>query len=1143
MKNNKGFLCILLASCLGISFAQEIQIANEGIGGETTVNGLYRLYESVICYRPQHLILNFGTNDISPVNKVPPELYEKSLKLLVDKSRAGGVKNIVIITAHPIMESYVRKRAKLPDDFNANETVLRYREIAKKVAAEKNTLLLDLYALTQAHGGAEESADSLIRNMKNGGGDDGTHFNSRGYQLIADELYEILKDKVQAGDRIVCLGDSITYGANLPGAGTVSGQNYPSYLWRKFNPERKTPTPLASELLNNDGNYLQNSSFEKVSDESRPYFWHFWQKKKDTGAVLSDGAAPAGKNYYRLSSDKAGGRAFFRTDFIKDVQGPLLLSYKARGQGNVLMASLQYFPAMKEVNWSTVQLTPDWTQVEIPITIPDNCRQFTILFQPLGTLDLDDVHLSQAKVQRDFGKCLELKNQYMTIGIASPEKGGGVISIRNAAGVEYLNQSPKGGAWAMHLEKLNFTPRSKQMAELQCDPELDDGTSDSKSSDVLQLRSEELQKVLVQTNSFPGRIEMSWRNIPIGEEADALDVLITYTLGEDGYCHVTGAFENRSNKFTVFYFQCPRLTGLGGINGNFAADEVATPCQDGRLIRNPIKYGLFNGKRRRFSGNNAGHSLQFDLYCNNGNGLYFGTFDPMQYTKRYETLAEKNGGICFSVNHIPTNIKKNPQRWQTPYSTVFRIFSGDWFDGCMLYRKWAIQQIWCQEGPLYKRNSTPQWFKEMDEWCEMPVQRIRDEEANMERLAKDFATYNMGGTLCYWGYDNTHYDSLTPERFPLTALDKKYLDFAKKHKFRTLGYLQQTQWSTSSSSYKSTPEAQQNMVRNFHDQIMAWGIAKEPGYYIPIPYPGEVWKNVLNKVVEDMAHSGFDGVYLDSGNHGGNYFNFTPAANSEESGGGIGYVHGIWAMDRDMRRRAREINPEFCLTAESFWEGNIHVLDGHWTVNTTNVPMENDRVVPIPMVHAVYHDYTIFYGHYPSRYDIIMDNAKSFTAKTALSMAYGVKSGCSSPSTFYGFQNSDKAMQIMQNNLTGYAAARKFLVYGTMLRPPRITNCPKTNVRWCFGYREKYQNVLLDSILSSAWRAPDGSFGLFLYNLEETPLDCSLSLDCAEYGLVDNAKPISLNPVNFNLSFQNAAGKTTLSATLPSRTPVIMEFK
>ena len=44
-----------------------------------------------------------------------------------------------------------------------------------------------------------------------------------------------------------------------------------------------------------------------------------------------------------------------------------------------------------------------------------------------------------------------------------------------------------------------------------------------------------------------------------------------------------------------------------------------------------------------------------------------------------------------------------------------------------------------------------------------------------------------------------------------------------------------------------------------------------------------------------MAKSGFSAVYLDSGNHGGTYLNFTPAC-SGESGGGSGYVKGNQAL-------------------------------------------------------------------------------------------------------------------------------------------------------------------------------------------------------------------------------------------------------
>ena len=111
-----------------------------------------------------------------------------------------------------------------------------------------------------------------------------------------------------------------------------------------------------------------------------------------------------------------------------------------------------------------------------------------------------------------------------------------------------------------------------------------------------------------------------------------------------------------------------------------------------------------------------------------------------------------------------------------------------------------------------------------------------------------------------------------------------------------------------------------------------------------------------------MAEAGFSAAYLDSFNHAGTYLNFNPLY-TNSSGGGNSYIKDNQQLLRTIRKRARKIRPGFCFTAESFWEGNMAILDAYMTCNTTWQPLKKGEIEAIPMAHAVYHDYSILIKH------------------------------------------------------------------------------------------------------------------------------------------------------------------------------------
>lgn len=118
--------------------------ANLGVGGDTTRNGLERL-KDVYAFRPDILIAQFGMNDCNywltdhGWPRVNPTSFEYNLQELVDKSRASGVRSVVLTTNHLIPAVVPMLNGQ---DYNSNNR--RYNEIIRRVAGQAGVTLCDI---------------------------------------------------------------------------------------------------------------------------------------------------------------------------------------------------------------------------------------------------------------------------------------------------------------------------------------------------------------------------------------------------------------------------------------------------------------------------------------------------------------------------------------------------------------------------------------------------------------------------------------------------------------------------------------------------------------------------------------------------------------------------------------------------------------------------------------------------------------------------------------------------------------------------------------------------------------------------------------------------------------------------------------
>lgn len=139
-------------------------VINEGISGDTTEDGLDRIYEVLEENKPALILIGLGGNDM--LRKISEEKIKANLKKLIDISQENGVQVVLLATPKP---SLIGAFTSLSDaDF--------YKEIAE----EKNVPLIeDVYSKWLSD--QEYKSDPI-------------HLNAKGYEKVAEHVAQFLED-------------------------------------------------------------------------------------------------------------------------------------------------------------------------------------------------------------------------------------------------------------------------------------------------------------------------------------------------------------------------------------------------------------------------------------------------------------------------------------------------------------------------------------------------------------------------------------------------------------------------------------------------------------------------------------------------------------------------------------------------------------------------------------------------------------------------------------------------------------------------------------------------------------------------------------------------------------------------------------
>ncbi len=222
-----------------------VTVLNYGVGGQNTSEAISSNLPSVLATPPDRLVIYYGLNDaLWPIKLVPLETYRANLTSIVNQALAAGVKTVLLVGIHPCNMVYVAENNPTHSEIlRLQDLLAEYDAIVAEVAAATGATFIDWRArfLAESPGTtlddavANDSA-SLLRCEANGGGHDGVHLTIAGNRLLGVTVAQALGSVVASGDVIACMGDSVTYGQYMTGAGTATGDTYPGVSSATLNP-------------------------------------------------------------------------------------------------------------------------------------------------------------------------------------------------------------------------------------------------------------------------------------------------------------------------------------------------------------------------------------------------------------------------------------------------------------------------------------------------------------------------------------------------------------------------------------------------------------------------------------------------------------------------------------------------------------------------------------------------------------------------------------------------------------------------------------------------------------------------------------------------------------------------------------------
>jgi len=615
--------------------------------------------------------------------------------------------------------------------------------------------------------------------------------------------------------------------------------------------------------------------------------------------------------------------------------------------------------------------------------------------------------------------------------------------------------------------------------------------------------------------------------------AKSIEVITKGKLEKEGISVWRIEIKNNSDNI-IKYVNFPRFS-IKDEEGNFAF-----PLGKGILIKNPSQNkGLAN--LVRYYGFDVGggyypcslQTMQFFTYYNDNGGLYFATYDSKCFMKQFRYEPESKGFLNFILKVPVPNMKTKGNFYSQTWDTIIGIYEGDWYDASLIYRDWAIKQLWCQKGPIYKRMDIPEWFKKNILWLsawlqpksayylpnyypelikQKGIENLLSQYTPPSEYVIKFKKYfldeneTMGFQWYAWNIQSPwymefphygqKYDPNFPELCPHKETPEEVLQMRKEN-IRVIPYVNTYLWEKCVPSYE---KAKLYAVKN-EDGNVKTGYSRKD-------HENKNWENaamcpftewyqdmqvkLLSSLLKEVK---FDGLYLDQITAVAPQLCFD-SSHGHPVGGGSWWVEGYRRLIEKVRQKVREVNPDAILTSEANTEPFIDLLDGNLAITPT---FSNE----VPLYKVVYGDYSIVYGRKQS--PEMLRNRIPFDAMMGLSFIYGEQIGWFSRGEVVNLllkEEFEPQREYMKKIIKGIKFARKFLIEGIYQRPLKIDiEGENKELEFTSNLATHPYIFTLPPVLSSLYKSYDNELCFVLTNYTDKNYKVTFEIVPENYGI------------------------------------------
>ena len=180
-----GYIVRIDSMCKAEGKNDSYEFIGAGIGGNKVYDLYLRMENDVLAKNPDLVIIYIGVNDVwhksTSGTGTDPDKFEKFYQAIIDKLKAKNIK-IIISTPAAIGE---KTDFSNPQDGDMNE----YSNIIRRIASKNNLALVDLRKAFLDYDLKNNPANKDRGILTT----DRVHLNAMGNQLVADEMWRVIK--------------------------------------------------------------------------------------------------------------------------------------------------------------------------------------------------------------------------------------------------------------------------------------------------------------------------------------------------------------------------------------------------------------------------------------------------------------------------------------------------------------------------------------------------------------------------------------------------------------------------------------------------------------------------------------------------------------------------------------------------------------------------------------------------------------------------------------------------------------------------------------------------------------------------------------------------------------------------------------